>query len=87
MLPQIKNTRLHKYRIFIWTWGYNKEDKTCNVFALTISFNSFNVISEETLNSWEPFKFLRVLDGLVVSILGLFAATYNETGKIKPVNQ
>lgn len=44
--------------------------------TLTISFSSFNVISEETLSSWDPFKFRLVLDGLVFSSFGLLAGIF-----------
>ena len=46
--------------------------------TLTISFSSFNVISDETFSSCDPFKFRLVLDGLVFSIFGFFATTCNQ---------
>lgn len=50
-------------------------------YTLTISFSSFNVISDDTFNSCDPFKFRLVLDGLVFSIFGLLAATCDRIKK------
>lgn len=49
--------------------------------TLTITLRSFNVVSDDTLSSWDPFTFLLVRDGRTFSIFGFFAAIYNKRSK------